>query len=79
LPEADAKEKQERNPGALELLEETRDRLAELSALSGQAEASGGNARKELRLMVRASSPEVTGQTSDIARKAGRTGEKLRP
>jgi hypothetical protein len=71
--EADAKAKRGRNPGAFELSEETRDRLAELRTLSVKAEAGDGNARKELRLMVRASSPEVIGQASDIARKAGRT------
>jgi hypothetical protein len=73
VPEVDAKEEQGRNPVALELSEETRDRLAELRALSEKAEAGDKGARKELRLMVRASSPEVIGWASDIARKAGRT------
>jgi len=73
VPEADAKQEQGRNAGTLELSEETRDRLTELRALSEKAEAGDGNARKELRRMVRASSPEVIGRASDIARKAGRT------
>jgi hypothetical protein len=73
VPKVDAKEEQGRNPVALELSEETRDRLAELRALSEKAEAGDKGARKELRLMVRASSPEVIGRASDIARKAGRT------
>ena len=73
MPEADAKAKHGRIPGALELSEGTRHRLAELRALSEKAEAGDREARKELRLMVRTSSPEVIGWASDIARKAGRT------
>ena len=71
--EANAKGKPEHTPGALELSEETRGRLAELRALSKKAEGGDREARKELRRLVRASSPEVIGRASDIGRKAGRT------
>jgi hypothetical protein len=60
-------------PGALELSKETRGRLAELQALSKKAEAGDKEARKNLRLMVRASSEEVIGQASDIGWKMGQT------
>ena len=60
-------------PGALELSEETRSRLAELRALSKRAEAGDKEARKKLRQMVRASSGEVIGRASDFGRRAGRT------
>ena len=59
--------------GALELSEETRIRLAELRALSQKAEAGDKDARRKLRLMVRASSEEVIGRASDVGRRAGRT------
>ena len=59
-------------PGALELSDETRDRLAELRAVSEKAEAGDKDARRELRRLVRASSPEVIGRASDIGRRAGR-------
>jgi len=71
--EANAKAKLGHTPGALELSEETRDRLAELHALSKKAEAGDRDARKELRRLVRASSPEVIGRASDIGRRAGQT------
>jgi hypothetical protein len=71
--EANAKAKQGHTPGALELSEETRDRLAELHALSKKAEAGDRDARKELRRLVRASSAEVIGRASDIGRRAGQT------
>lgn len=58
--------------GELELSEEARSRLAELKALSDRAEAGDGEARKELRRMVRASSEEVIGRASDVGRRAGR-------
>jgi len=58
---------------ALELPKETREKLAELRAVSDKAEAGDGEARKELRRLVRSSSPEVIGRASDIARKASRT------
>ena len=63
----------EDKPGVLELSEETRGRLAELRALSDRAEAGDGEARKELRRMVRSSSEEVIGRASDVGRRAGRT------
>ena len=69
MPEGNAEAK----PGALELSEETRGRLAELRALSKRAEAGEKEARKELRARVRASSEEVIGRASDIGRKAGQT------
>ncbi len=59
-------------PGALELSEEARARIAELRAVSEKAEAGDKEARKELRRLVRASSPEVIGRVSDIGRRAGR-------
>jgi len=59
--------------GVLELSEETRDRLAELRALSKKTEAGDKGARGELRRLVRASSPEVIGRASDVARRAGQT------
>jgi hypothetical protein len=67
VPEANVKA----NSGMLELSEETRGRLAELQALSKRAEAGEKEARRELRLMVRASSEEVIGRASDVGRKAG--------
>ena len=73
MPEANAKAKPGHTPGALELSEETRDRLAELRAVSEKAEAGDKEARKELRRLVRSSSPEVIGRASDIGRRAGRT------
>jgi len=66
-------EKSGHTPGALELSDETRERLAELRVVSKKAEAGDKEARKELRRLVRASSPEVIGRASDIGRKAGRT------
>jgi hypothetical protein len=61
----------EDNPGVLELSEETRNRLAELRALSKKAEAGERDARKELRRLVRSSSPEVIGRASDVGREMG--------
>jgi len=60
------------NPGALELSDETKSRLAELRVLSEKAEAGDKEARKELRRMVRSSSEEVIGRASDIGRRMGR-------
>jgi hypothetical protein len=71
--EANAKAKPGHTPGALELSEETRERLTKLRAVSEKAEAGDKDARKELRLMVRASSPEVIERASDIGRRAGHT------
>ena len=58
--------------GELELSEETRKRLAELNALSDRVEAGDKEARRKLRLMVRASSAEVVGRAADVGRRAGR-------
>jgi hypothetical protein len=58
--------------GELELSGATRDRLAELRALSDRAEAGDKEARRKLRLMVRASSAEVVGKASDVGRRSGR-------
>jgi hypothetical protein len=44
----------------------------ELQALSEKAEAADKEARKELRRLVRDSSPEVIGRLADIGRRAGR-------
>ena len=71
--EANAEAKPAGTPGALELSEETTHRLAGLRALSEKAEAGDKEARKELRLMVCASSPEVIGRASEVGRRAGRT------
>ena len=73
MPEAKPEANAEMKPGALELSEETRGRLAELRALSEKAEAGDKGARKELRRMVRSSSEEVIGRASDVGRKAVRT------
>jgi hypothetical protein len=58
-------------PGALELSEETKERLAELRGLSEKAEAGDKGARGELRRLVRSSSPEVIAEASDVAGRAG--------
>jgi hypothetical protein len=71
--EANAKGKPGHTPGALELSEETRDRLAELRALSEKAEAGDREARKELRRLVRDSSAEVIAEASDFGRRAEQT------
>jgi hypothetical protein len=60
-------------PGALELSDETKSRLAELRTLSERAEAGDKEARRELRQKVCASSPEVIGRASDVGRRAGQT------
>jgi hypothetical protein len=57
-------------PGALELSEDARARLTELRALSEKVEAGDKEARKELRRLVRASSPEVVAEASAITRRA---------
>jgi hypothetical protein len=71
VPEANAKAKP---LGALELSEGARGRLAELRAISEEAEAGEPNARKRLRRLVRSSSPEVIAEASDMA---GRTAWML--
>jgi hypothetical protein len=60
----------EAKPRALELSEETRDRLAELRAVSEEAEAGDRSARKRLRQLVRSSSPQVIAEASDFVGKA---------
>jgi len=60
-------------PGTLELSEDARSRLEELRVLSDKAEAGDGEARKELRRLLRSSSPEVIGRAADIGRKAAAT------
>ena len=56
-------------PGALEMSEDARDRLTELKVLSEKAEGGDKEARKELRRLVRESSPEVIAEASGIARR----------
>jgi hypothetical protein len=58
-------------PGALELSQEARGRLTELRAVSDKAEAGDNEARKELRRLVRSSSPEIIAAASDVAGRAG--------
>jgi hypothetical protein len=60
----------EAKPGPLEISDETRERLVELQGLSEKAEAGDKEARKELRRLVRVSSPEIIGRASDIALRA---------
>ena len=60
----------EAKPGALELSEDTKDRLAELKAVSEEAEAGDRNARKRLRQLVRSSSPQVIAEASDFVGRA---------
>jgi hypothetical protein len=57
-------------PGALELSEDARGRLTELRTLSEKAQSGDQEARKELRRLVRESSPEVIVEASSIARRA---------
>ena len=57
-------------PGALELSEESRGRLAELRTVSEKAETGDRNARKELRRLVRSSSPQVIAEASDFVGRA---------
>jgi hypothetical protein len=56
----------------LELSDDTKARLGELESLSQKAEGGDKEARKELRRLMRSSSPEVIGRASDIGRRAGR-------
>jgi hypothetical protein len=53
---------------ALELSKDVKARLAELQGLSEQVENGDKAARRELRLALRASSPEVVARASDLAR-----------
>jgi hypothetical protein len=50
--------------------EDARGRLTELRALSEKVEAGDKEARKELRRLLRVSSPEVIAEASGIARRA---------
>ncbi len=54
----------------LELPAETKERLAELRALSAKAEDGDKDARKELKVRLRESSPEVIVRASDVGRRA---------
>jgi hypothetical protein len=56
----------EAKPVALELSEEARGRLAELRTVSEEAEAGDRNARRQLRRLVRSSSPQVIVEASDF-------------
>jgi hypothetical protein len=58
--------------GRLELSKDMKNRLAELRALSDQAEGGDPEARRELRKAVRESSPEVVARASDFAKRAQR-------
>jgi hypothetical protein len=53
----------------LELSSETKAKLRELRILSEKAEAGEKGARRELRMAIRNSTPEVVAKASDIARK----------
>jgi hypothetical protein len=50
--------------------EDARDRLTELKVLSEKAEGGDKEARRELRRLLRVSSPEVIAEASGIARRA---------
>lgn len=52
---------------ALELPEETKAKLRELQLLNEEAEAGNKEARKKLRRVLRASSPEIVARCSNIA------------
>jgi hypothetical protein len=60
----------EAKPRTLELSEDAKGRLTELRALSEKVEAGDKEARKELRRLLRVSSPEVIAEASGIARRA---------
>jgi hypothetical protein len=54
---------------ALELPEETKEKLKELQALSERAEEGDRAARQELRRVLRSSSPEIVARCSDFSRR----------
>lgn len=54
----------------LELPKDVKKQLRELEDLSKEVEAGNKEARKELRKLVRASSPEIVAECSDFARRA---------
>jgi hypothetical protein len=60
----------EAKAGALEISDETRERLVELQDLSEKAETGERGARAQLRRAVARSSPEVIAEASDIAQRA---------
>jgi hypothetical protein len=69
---------------ALELSKDAKEKLAELKELSDQAEGGDKAARRELRRVLRESSPEVVVQASELAHrsqwaliKAAAAGEPL--
>ena len=53
----------------VEFSNETKAKLKELQVLSEKAEAGEKGARRELRMAVRSSTPEVVAKASDFARK----------
>jgi hypothetical protein len=57
---------------ALEMSEETKVRLAEIQALSERSKGGDKEARKELRRVLRASSPEIVARCSDFAKRGQR-------
>jgi hypothetical protein len=60
----------EAKAGALEISDETRERLVELQDLSEKAETGERGARAQLRRAVASSSPEVIVEASGIAQRA---------
>jgi hypothetical protein len=54
----------------LELPAQTKERLAQLRDLSVKAEDGDKDARKELKELLRESSPEVIVRASDVGRRA---------
>jgi hypothetical protein len=54
-------------PGILELTDDAQARIQELQTLSEKAEDGDKEAKRELRVAVRSSSPEVIGSVADIA------------
>ncbi len=57
---------------SLELPDATKAKLRELQDLSKEAEAGNKEARKELRRVLRVSSPEIVAKCSDFARRGQR-------
>ena len=55
---------------ALELSKDAKEKLAELKELSDQAEVGDKAARRELRRVLRESSPEVVAQASELAHRS---------
>lgn len=61
---------------ALELSAETRGRVEDLRDLSGRAEDGDKEARRELRKVLKESTPEVIAEVTDLAREAERRMSK---